>query len=63
MVNDDLQGRKTVIGGMIIFVFIIFVFQLINLQILNTSYKENADSNAFLKRIQYPARGLIYDRT
>lgn len=62
MVNDDLQGRKTVIGGMIIFVFVIFVIQLTNLQILNKSYKENADSNAFLKRIQYPARGLIYDR-
>ncbi|MDL2299816.1 penicillin-binding protein 2, partial [Bacteroides sp. OttesenSCG-928-E20] len=32
------------------------------LQILSDSYKENADSNAFLNRTQYPARGAIYDR-
>ena len=25
-------------------------------------YKENAESNAFLRRVIYPARGLIYDR-
>lgn len=62
MVNDDLQSRKTVVAGMMIFIFAVFVLQLLNLQIFNTSYKENADSNAFLKKIQYPARGLIYDR-
>lgn len=62
MVNDSHQSRKTVIAGMMIFLFILFVLQLLNLQIFNTSYKENADSNAFLKKTQYPARGLIYDR-
>lgn len=62
MVNDNLQERKTVIAGMMIFIFIIFVLRLLNLQIFSTSYKENADSNAFLKKTQYPARGLIYDR-
>jgi penicillin-binding protein 2 len=60
--KKNLQDRKTIIAGLMILVVVIFVLQLVNLQILNLSYKENADSNAFLKKIQYPARGLIYDR-
>ncbi|MDR1698573.1 MAG: penicillin-binding protein 2, partial [Prevotellaceae bacterium] len=62
MAKNHFQERKKVIWAMMIFVFVVFVIQLINLQILNTSFKESADSNAFLKKIQYPARGLIYDR-
>ncbi|MDR1679500.1 MAG: penicillin-binding protein 2 [Prevotellaceae bacterium] len=62
MINDNLQNRKSVLIKMMIFVFVVFVCQLINLQIINKSYKESADSNAFLKKIKYPARGLIYDR-
>ena len=62
MAKNNLQDRKSVIAGFMILVVIIFVLQLANLQILDNSYKENADSNAFLKKIQYPARGLIYDR-
>ncbi|MBO7337898.1 MAG: penicillin-binding protein 2, partial [Paludibacteraceae bacterium] len=45
-----------------IIVFIVYVLQLINLQILNPEYKQHADSNAFLKKTKFPARGLIYDR-
>ncbi|MBN2829900.1 MAG: penicillin-binding protein 2, partial [Candidatus Cloacimonetes bacterium] len=62
MLNDKYKDRSRVLAGMIIFVFAIFVIQLLSLQIFNKTYKENADSNAFLKRIQYPARGFIYDR-
>ena len=29
---------------------------------MSEDYKKNADSNAFLKKIQYPSRGVIYDR-
>jgi penicillin-binding protein 2 len=29
---------------------------------MSDDYKKNADSNAFLKKIQYPSRGLIRDR-
>ncbi len=55
-------SNRSDVAGLMILVAIIFVIQLANLQILNKTYKENADSNAFLKKIQYPARGLIYDR-
>ena len=33
------------------------------LQLMSDDYKKNADSNAFLKRIEFPSRGVIYDRT
>jgi penicillin-binding protein 2 len=32
------------------------------LQVADNSYKEWADSNAFLKKTLYPSRGMIYDR-
>ena len=32
------------------------------LQLLSDDYKKNADSNAFLKKIEYPSRGAISDR-
>lgn len=32
------------------------------LQIVNSDYKQFAEGNAFLKKTQYPSRGLIYDR-
>ena len=38
------------------------MFQLFLLQIVNKDYKQWADSNAFLNRIQYPPRGVMYDR-
>lgn len=50
------------IGGFIIIVVAIYILRLFNLQIGDGKYKENADSNAFLKRVIYPARGLVYDR-
>ena len=50
------------IGGFICLIVLIYIFRLFNIQIMDGKYKENAQSNAFLKRITYPARGLIYDR-
>ena len=29
---------------------------------MSDDYKKNADSNAFLKKIEYPSRGVITDR-
>lgn len=40
----------------------IYIVRLYNLQVADDQYKENAISNAFLRRVIYPARGLIYDR-
>lgn len=57
-----LEKRKYVIGGFITVIVIIYVCRLFSLQIGDAKYKESADSNAFLKRVIYPARGLVYDR-
>nr|WP_290427111.1 penicillin-binding transpeptidase domain-containing protein [Coprobacter tertius] len=41
---------------------LIYLIRLFLLQVPDNDYKTFADSNAFLKKIQYPSRGLIYDR-
>ncbi len=58
----NLEKRKYIIGGIILFIVLIYLVQLFRLQICDSRYKENADSNAFLRKTIYPSRGLIYDR-
>lgn len=62
MKDYRLEARKYVIALFLIVVFIIFGVRLYNLQIKDDKYKESAQSNAFLQKVTYPARGLIYDR-
>lgn len=57
-----LEKRKYVIGGFVTLIVIIYVIRLFGLQVSDDKYKESADSNAFLRRVIYPARGLVYDR-
>lgn len=58
-----LEKRKFVIGGVAIGIVFIYLVRLLLLQVTTDDYKKNADSNAFLNKIQYPSRGAIYDRT
>ena len=58
----NLEKRKYVIGGVIIVIFIIYVIRLAGLQLGDDKYKIYADNNAFLNKVIYPSRGLIYDR-
>ena len=58
-----LAPRRYVIGGAVLVVVALFIVRLFMLQIMSDDYKKNADSNAFLQKIQYPSRGVIYDRT
>lgn len=57
-----LEKRKYIIGGFITLIVIIYLFRLFSIQVGDDKYKESAESNAFVKRVIYPARGLIYDR-
>lgn len=57
-----LERRKYVLGGVAILVVLLYIFRLFVLQLTSEDYQKNADSNAFLKRTQYPARGAIRDR-
>jgi penicillin-binding protein 2 len=62
MINDTLQNRKTVIAIIMSAVILVYILRLFSIQIIESRYKEGADSNAFLKKTQFPPRGLIYDR-
>jgi penicillin-binding protein 2 len=58
----ELDKRRLVIGGVAIFIVTVYLIRLFTLQLLSDDYKKNADSNAFLKKIEYPSRGAIMDR-
>ena len=55
----ELEKRKYVLGGAAILIVVVYLVRLFSLQMLSDDFKRNADSNAFLKRIQFPARGSI----
>lgn len=57
-----LEYRRYVIAGVAIFIVTIYIIRLFTLQIMSDDYKKNADSNAFLKKVEFPARGVISDR-
>ena len=62
MINHELDYRRFVIAGVAAFIVVIYIIRLFMLQITSDDYKKSADSNAFLKKIEYPSRGIIRDR-
>ena len=62
MIDYNLSKRSYVIGGVATLIVVIYILRLFQLQITSDDYKKSADSNAFLKKIEYPSRGGIYDR-
>jgi penicillin-binding protein 2 len=59
---DTFSGRKSWVIGIIVVTSIIFILRLFQIQVADSDYKESAQKNALRKLVQYPARGLIYDR-
>ena len=62
MKDHSLEYRRYVIGGVAALIVVIYIIRLFMLQLLSDDYKKNADSNAFLKKIEFPSRGVITDR-
>lgn len=62
MKDFDLESRKLVIGGAAIVIVTVYIIRLFTLQLLSDDYRKSADSNAFLKKVEYPSRGIIRDR-
>jgi penicillin-binding protein 2 len=58
----NLENRRFVIGGVALAIVLVYIIRLFTIQLLSDDFKKNADSNAFLKKIDYPSRGAIYDR-
>ena len=62
MKDYNLDKRRLVIAGVAITIVAVYIVRLFMLQITSDDYKKSADSNAFLKKIEYPSRGVISDR-
>lgn len=58
----NLEKRRYVIGGFVLLIAVIYMVRLFGLQVADDKYKAFAENNAFLRKVQYPSRGLMYDR-
>ncbi|MDH5598111.1 MAG: penicillin-binding transpeptidase domain-containing protein [Cyclobacteriaceae bacterium] len=56
------DSRKYIIKGLILFITLVFTIRLFVLQIVNDDYAKKAEHNIIQRSIEYPFRGLIYDR-
>jgi len=56
------EGRKEIIQIAIVLVGIVFLIKLFIIQVLDNRYAQLAYSNAILREVDYPVRGLIKDR-
>ncbi len=59
---DTLSSRRTLVIMVFIVMGIVYMLRLFHIQVADSTYKEFANNNALRKIVQYPARGLIYDR-
>ena len=62
MKDHSLDNRRFVIAGVATLIVVVYIIRLFMLQVTSDDYKKSADSNAFLKKIDYPSRGVITDR-
>ncbi|MBL0741529.1 penicillin-binding protein 2 [Chryseolinea lacunae] len=56
------EGRKEIIQIVFVLVAFVFLIKLFFIQVVDDRYAQLANSNAILRQIDYPVRGLIYDR-
>ncbi|MEO6721033.1 MAG: penicillin-binding transpeptidase domain-containing protein, partial [Ferruginibacter sp.] len=57
------QSRKNVILLVFAGIFFVIILQLANLQIFSSKYKIMADDQGRFRKVIYPDRGIVYDRT
>ncbi len=62
MKRYQLEKRKYVIGGLTVGIVLLFLVRLFSIQLLSDVFRRDADSNAFLRQVQFPSRGAITDR-
>ena len=54
--------KRNIIITVFILVAVVLLVKILSLQVFSDYYKTAASNNAFYREVQYPARGLIYDR-
>ena len=56
------EYRKEILQIVIVLVGLIFLIKLFSIQVVDNRYAELAEGNVILRQVEYPFRGLIYDR-
>ena len=56
------DSRKHTIRVIFIFTGLVFISKLFSIQVLDKQYAKAADNNIIQKSVEYPYRGIIYDR-
>ncbi len=56
------DSRKLVIPGVIVLIAVIYLVKLFSIQVLDSRYADAARGNIVQRVVEYPYRGLIYDR-
>jgi penicillin-binding protein 2 len=59
---NPFSQRKYLIAMLVVIAALVFTGKLFYMQVINPAYKLSAENNSRREVIQYPARGLIYDR-
>jgi len=59
---ETFEYRRKFYIVLFIFATAILIIRLFHIQVLDRSFRITADNNSIRKVVQYPARGLIYDR-
>jgi len=60
--KDRYANRKYIIMALVLAAVLVLIVRLFQVQIVDKTYRVSAANNALRPVIQYPARGLIYDR-
>lgn len=60
--QDIFPQRIKMIQGVILVCSFLFIFNLFYIQIIDDKYKIKAKDNAIKELVEFPSRGLIYDR-
>ena len=61
-IPSSSSNRYIVVMGIMLISLLVIAAQLFRIQVYDDSYKLSADNNVLRRTIQYPARGIIYDR-
>lgn len=59
---DSYSKRKNIVIFIFLLIGVIFTIKLFSLQVINSTYKKTATKNVLREVVEYPSRGLIYDR-
>ncbi|HNY52525.1 MAG TPA: penicillin-binding protein 2 [Bacteroidales bacterium] len=60
--KDAFTSRKYIIIAFVVLAALLLIIRLFVIQVVKDTYRLSADNNVLRYVIQYPARGLIYDR-